>query len=88
MPKWRWMIGTSAAKPARLAPDENTVSCEEVSTTQRTSSSSRAASKAAISSPSSSFESALRVSGWLSVTVATPSLDVVEQSLEVGNQSP
>ena len=34
--------------------------------------SSRAASNASISSPSSSLESALRVSGWFSVIVATP----------------
>ena len=74
MPKCLCTTGTSAAKPLRFAPDENTVSCEDVSTTQRTRSSSRAASKAAIRSPSSSLESALRVSGWSSVTVATPSL--------------
>ena len=73
VPKWRWMIGTSAAKPPRLAPEEKTVSCDEVSTTQRTLGSSRAASNASISSPSSSLESALRVSGWFSVIVATPS---------------
>ena len=36
VPKWRCTSGTSAAKPARLAPEENTFSCEEVSTTQRT----------------------------------------------------
>jgi hypothetical protein len=65
--------GTSAAKPARLPPLENTLSCEEVSTTQRTASSSRARSRAAISSSSSSSESALRVSGWSSVMVATRS---------------
>jgi hypothetical protein len=56
-----------------LPPLENTFSCEEVSTTQRTASSSLARSKAAIRSPSSSSESALRVSGWSSVIVATPS---------------
>ena len=33
MPRWRWISGTSAAKPPRFAPDENVVSCEEVSTT-------------------------------------------------------
>ena len=64
--------GCSSAKPPRFAPEENTRSCEEVSTTQRTRSSSRAASKAAISSSSTWSESALRVSGWSSVTVATP----------------
>jgi hypothetical protein len=47
------------------------VSCVEVSTTHRTESSSRAASKAAIRSVSSSFESALRVSGWFRLIVAT-----------------
>ena len=35
--------GTSAANPARLPPLENTFSCVDVSTTQRTASSSRAA---------------------------------------------
>ena len=65
--------GTSAAKPARLPPALNTFSCVEVSTTQRTASSSRAASNAAIRSSSSSSESALRVSGWSSAIVATPS---------------
>ena len=70
--KCLWTSGTSPAKPPRLAPDEKTRSCEEVSTTQRTESSSRAISKAPSSSSSSSIESALRVSGWLSVIVATP----------------
>ena len=72
MPKCLWTSGTSAANPPRFAPEENTLSCEEVSTTQRTASSSRASVKAAISSPSSSSDSALRVSGWSSVIVATP----------------
>ena len=48
MPRCLWASGTSAAKPARLPPLENTFSCEEVSTTQRTPSSSRAASNAAM----------------------------------------
>ena len=64
--------GTSAAKPARLPPELNVVSCVEASTTQRTASSSRAASKAAMRSPSSSSDSALRVSGWSMAMVATP----------------
>ena len=68
------MSGTSAAKPARFAPEEKVVSCDEVSTTHRTTLSSRAVSKASISSLRSSAERALRVSGWFSVTVATPSL--------------
>ena len=34
--KCLWTSGTSAAKPARLPPSEKTVSCVEVSTTQRT----------------------------------------------------
>jgi hypothetical protein len=55
--------GTSAAKPARFAPEENTLSCVEVSTTQRTAASSRAASNAACRSVNSASESALRVSG-------------------------
>jgi len=64
--------GVSCAKPPRFAPEENTFSCEDASTTQRTSSSSRARSSAAISAPNSSAESALRVSGSFSVSVATP----------------
>ena len=64
--------GTSAAKPARLAPAENTRSCVEVSTTQRTPASSRADSNAAVSSARSSSDRALRVSGWSSAIVATP----------------
>ena len=71
MPRWRWISGTSAAKPPRFAPEENVVSCDEASTTTRASSSSRAAWNAAISSVSSSLESALRLSGWFSVIVAT-----------------
>ena len=71
MPRWRWISGTSAAKPARFAPDEKVVSCDEVRTATRASSSSRADSNAAISSVSSSLESALRLSGWFSVIVAT-----------------
>ena len=64
--------GMSAAKPARLPPDENTFSCVEVSTTQRTSWSARAAANASSSSSSTWSESALRVSGWSSAIVATP----------------
>ena len=64
--------GTSAANPPRLPPLEKTLSWVEVSTTQRTASSSRHASSAAISSASSSSDSALRVSGWSSAIVATP----------------
>ena len=71
--KCLWTSGTSAAKPPRLPPAENVVSCVEPSTTQRTSSSSRAASKAAIRSRSSASESALRDSGWSMAIVATPS---------------
>ncbi len=71
MPKCLWTSGISAAKPARLPPAEKTFSCEEVSTTQRTSSSTRASFSAAISSPSVSAPSALRVSGSSSVIVAT-----------------
>ena len=66
-------IGTSAVKPSSDAPAENTFSCEEVSTTQRTRSSSPACPKASVSSSSSSLESAFRLSGLLSVTRATPS---------------
>ncbi len=72
LPKCLCTSGTSPAKPPRLAPLENTRSWLDASTTQRTASSSRACSNAAISSPSSSFDSALRVSGWFSVMVATP----------------
>jgi hypothetical protein len=64
--------GCSSAKPPRFAPEENTRSCDEVKTTQRTASSSRAAENAPISSSSTWSDSALRVSGWSSVTVATP----------------
>ena len=67
--------GASWEKPPRLAPEENTFSCAEASTTQRTSASSRARSRPAISSPRSSAESELRVSGSFSVSVATPSSD-------------
>ena len=73
VPKCLCTSGSSDANWSRLAPDEKTFSCEEVSTTQRTASSSRAASKASISSVSSSLESALRFSGVSSVIVATPS---------------
>ena len=66
------MSGTSAMKPARSPPDENTVGCVEVSTTQRTAASSRASSRARHSSSNSSPESALRVSGRSSAIVATP----------------
>jgi hypothetical protein len=55
-----------------LAPLEKTRSWLLASTTTRTASSSRADSNASISSVRSSFDSALRVSGWLSVIVATP----------------
>jgi len=65
--------GTSAENWSRLPPAEKTFSCVEVSTTHRTSESSRAVSKASISSPSSSFESALRFWGESSAMVATPS---------------
>ncbi len=71
VPKCLWTSGTSAANPPRLPPDEKIFSCEEVSTTQRTASSSRAL-EGAISPSSSSSDSALRVSGWSSVIVATP----------------
>ena len=63
VPKCLCASGTSAAKPARLAPAEKIRSCVEVSTTHRTSGSSRACENAAISSSSSSSDSALRVSG-------------------------
>ena len=72
MPKCLCTSGTSAAKPARFAPELNTLSCVEVSTTQRTAASSRAASNAACRSANSASESALRVSGWSSAIVATP----------------
>ena len=68
-----WISGTSAANPARLPPEENVVSCVEASTTHRTASSSRARVNAARRSSSTSSESALRVSGWSSARVATPS---------------
>ena len=64
VPKCLCTGATSPANWSRLPPEEKTVSCEDVSTTQRTRSSSRADSNASISSESSSFESALRVSGW------------------------
>jgi len=66
------MSGTSAVKPARSPPEENTVGWVEDSTTQRTAGSSRACSSARHSSSISSPESALRVSGRSSATVATP----------------
>jgi hypothetical protein len=65
--------GTSAANWSSDAPAENTFSCDDVRTRQRTLSSSRADSNASVSSVSRSFESALRLSGVLRVTVATPS---------------
>ena len=68
-PKCLCTSGTSPAKPPRLAPEEKVFSCEEASTTQRTSSSSRARSKRLGQPASSSAESALRVSGSLSVIV-------------------
>ena len=71
-PKCLCTSAASAPKPPRLAPEENVFSCEDASTTQRTASSSRARSNAAIRPPSSSGESALRVSGSFSVIVATP----------------
>jgi len=64
--------GTSAAKPPRFAPEENTFSCEDASTTQRTSSSSRALCSELTRPSISSAERELRVSGSFSVTVATP----------------
>jgi hypothetical protein len=70
---WRCTSGVSAAKPPRFAPLENVRSCDEARTTQRTASSSRARSKASMSSPSSSADSALRVAGSSRVIVATPS---------------
>ena len=73
VPKCLCTSGASAANPARLPPLENTFSCVEVRTTQRTDASSRAAPNAAISSSSSSSDRALRVSGWSSAIVATPS---------------
>ena len=74
VPKCLCTSGASAAKPARLPPLEKTFSCVEVSTTQRTPSSSRAISNASIRSSSTSSDSALRVSGWSSAIVATPSV--------------
>ena len=71
VPRCLWISGTSAAKPSRLPPAENTFSCEDVSTTQRTPSSSRASSNASIRPSSVSLPSALRVSGSSSVIVAT-----------------
>ncbi len=73
VPKCLCTSGTSAANPSRLPPELNTFSCVEPSTTQRTPSSSRADSKASISSLSSWFESALRVSGRFMEIRATPS---------------
>jgi hypothetical protein len=65
-----WISGWSAANPARLPPLENTFSCVEVSTTQRTSGSALAAANALRSSSSTWSDSALRVSGWSSAIVA------------------
>ena len=73
VPKCLCTSGTSAANWSRLPPAEKTVSCVEVSTTQRTPSSARASSNAPVRSVSSSFDSALRVSGWSIAIVATPS---------------
>ena len=73
MPKCLCTGATSAANWSSEAPAENTFSCDEASTTQRTRSSSRADSNASVSSESSALDSALRLSGVFSVTVATPS---------------
>ena len=73
VPKCLCTSGTSAANWSSDAPAEKTFSCDEVSTTQRTRSSSRADANAEVSSLSSSLVSALRLSGVFSVTVATPS---------------
>ncbi len=86
--------GASAPKPPRLAPEENVLSFEERSTTQRTLGCSRARSNAPTRPPSSSGESALRVSGSLSVIVATPesaayrTLSVSTVSLATGASYP
>ena len=64
-------VGREPAEVRR--PLENVRSCEEASTTQRTPSSSRARSNASMSSPRSSADSALRVSGSSRVIVATRS---------------
>ena len=66
-----WTAGVSPANPERLPPDEKTFSCVEVSTTTRTSSSSRAASNPLVRSVSISHESELRVSGSSIAIVAT-----------------
>ena len=73
VPKYLCAVGASAAKPPRLPPAEKTFSCEEASTTTRTSSSAFAARSASSSSRRSWSESALRVSGSSSVIVATRS---------------
>ena len=72
-PKCRSTSGVSAAKPPRLAPEEKVFSCEEASTTQRALLIvARALERAGQSRSSISGESALRVSGSFSVSVATP----------------
>jgi hypothetical protein len=71
VPKWRCTSGVSAENCATLPPELKTFSCVEVSTTQRTASSVRAASNAAIRSLSIASESELRVSGSSSAIVAT-----------------
>ena len=71
--KYLSISGASEAKPPRSPPAEKTFSWVEVSTTQRTASSSRAAVSAAIRSSSSWSESALRASGRFMATVATRS---------------
>ena len=53
VPRYLCAVGASAEKPPRLAPEENTFSCDEVSTTTRTSSSAFAARSASSSSRSS-----------------------------------
>ena len=64
--------GASAAKPPRSAPAQKTLSPAPVRTTARTSSSSRAVFTASTSAASSSPLRALRWSGRLSVSRATP----------------
>ena len=71
VPRYLCAVGASAAKPPRLAPAENTFSCDDASTTTRTSSSDFAARNASSSSESSWSERALRVSGSSRVIVAT-----------------
>ena len=73
VPKCLCTSGTSAANWSSAPPAEKTFSCEEVSTTQRTRSSSRPLSKASVSSASSSFGERVAVVGGSSVIVATPS---------------